>query len=99
MNSTVTAQETEVLTEVYSLQHPDTLDTVKFTIYLNSGVSYLDSSLVPDLDDCYILAGERGELPVYNPGTWEECNECEADRITARPIYRYLTMEGYLPIS
>ena len=99
MNSTVTAQETEVLTEVYSLQHPDTLDTVKFTIYLNSGVSWIDNSLVREYDDCYIRAGERDELPVNNQGEWEECNECEADRINARPIYRWLLMEGYVPVS
>ena len=83
---------------VYSLVHKTMDDVIEFLVSTNSGYSVLTGMENSELDYVLIHPKQRSGLPIGPNGEWEECDECESDRASARPIYRRLLADGYLPM-
>ena len=81
-------------TKVFVLQHQLMDDQVIFRVFPESGTDW-EGNLNPEFDYVLISPKQRGDLPVGPKGQWEECDECESDRCSARAIYKRLTADGY----
>ena len=72
-------------------------DEIEFLVFTNSGWSELTGTANSELDYVLIHPKHSQGLPIGPNGEWEDCDECESDRVSARPIYRKLLAEGYQP--
>jgi len=71
-------------------------DIITFKVFNGSGVDF-EGNLNREMDEVLITPHQRGELPLGPQGQWEECDECESDRHTARAVYALLKVAGYVP--
>lgn len=84
--------------EVFTLKHKLMDDEVTFSVFPESGTDY-EGNLKRDLDYVLITPKQRKDLPLGPQGQWEECDECESDRYSARAIYALLKADGYLLVT
>jgi len=82
--------------QVFNLRDMLMDDQITFTVLPGSGVD-LEGNLNREMDEVLITPHQRGELPLGPQGQWEECDECESDRHTARAVYALLKADGYVP--
>ena len=77
--------------ELIPVGPPSPTQTVTFKIQADTGVDW-DNKFAREWDDAYVTwTGDNG-LPIAD---LEYGNDCEADRSTARDIYRELKTLGY----
>ena len=77
--------------ELIPVGPPSPTQVVTFKVFKGTGVDWYGNDC-PDLDDVYISWTGDGGLPIDD---LEDADCCDADRSSARKIYRKLTSMGY----